>query len=64
MAVALLSRERLSAMPPSCLVLCIGALLAQQTIAHEHHDDKIPEGEGVSPDPIVRLLSIASPRPF
>ena len=24
--------------------------------AHEHHDDKIPEGEGVSPDPIVRRI--------
>ena len=23
--------------------------------AHEHHDDKIPEGEGISPDPIVSL---------
>ena len=21
--------------------------------AHEHHEDNIPEGEGVSPDPIV-----------
>ena len=23
--------------------------------AHEHHDDKIPEGHAISPDPLVRL---------
>lgn len=40
-------------MPSACMVLCATALLARQAIAHEHHEDKIPEGEAVSPDPIV-----------
>lgn len=29
--------------------------LARGSLAHEHHTDSIPEGEAVSPDPIVRL---------
>ena len=24
--------------------------------AHEHHEDNIPEGEGISPDPIVGFV--------
>ncbi|KAL8705018.1 MAG: hypothetical protein Q9201_001863 [Fulgogasparrea decipioides] len=32
--------------------------LVQSVAAHEHHDDKIPEGEGVSPDPIDTTLWI------
>ena len=35
-----------------CIVLYV--FLAGQTIAHEHHDDKIPEGSAISPDPIVQ----------
>ncbi|KAK4984849.1 hypothetical protein LTR66_008365 [Elasticomyces elasticus] len=31
-------------------------LLAEKTSAHEHHDDKIPGGEGLSPDPIDSIL--------
>ena len=30
---------------------------ARGIAAHEHHDDKIPEGGAVSPDPIVSLLA-------
>lgn len=30
-----------------------GGLLVSKVHAHEHHEDNIPEGEGVSPDPIV-----------
>lgn len=29
------------------------ALLARRIEAHEHHGDRIPEGEVISPDPIV-----------
>ena len=36
-----------------CIVLCV--LLAGQTAAHEHHEDKIPEGSVISSDPIVRI---------
>lgn len=36
----------------------LSALFARLAAAHEHHDDKIPEGEGISPDPIVRLLDL------
>ncbi|KAL8722354.1 MAG: hypothetical protein Q9225_001144 [Loekoesia sp. 1 TL-2023] len=35
-----------------------GLTLAYRAAAHEHHDDKIPEGEGVSPDPIDTILWI------
>ncbi len=31
-------------------------LLAGQAAAHEHHNDEIPEGERISPDPIVNPL--------
>ncbi|KAI9661693.1 MAG: hypothetical protein M1821_008931 [Bathelium mastoideum] len=35
----------------------IAALLFVRIVnAHEHHDDKIPEGEGISPDPIDSIL--------
>ncbi|KAL8739323.1 MAG: hypothetical protein Q9181_000054 [Wetmoreana brouardii] len=33
-------------------------ILVQRVAAHEHHDDKIPEGESVSPDPIDTTLWI------
>ncbi|MCJ1310174.1 hypothetical protein MMC25_003835 [Agyrium rufum] len=39
------------------LVLSLAVLVAV-TKAHEHHDDKIPEGEGISPDPIDTTLWI------
>lgn len=29
--------------------------LAARVIAHEHHEDEIPEGEAISADPIVAL---------
>lgn len=29
------------------------ALLVSTAQAHEHHEDKIPEGEAISPDPLV-----------
>ncbi|KAI9714739.1 MAG: hypothetical protein M1820_000028 [Bogoriella megaspora] len=32
------------------------AFLIALARAHEHHDDKIPEGEGVSPDPVDSIL--------
>ena len=32
----------------ACLVLVAGT-----AVAHEHHDDRIPEGEAISVDPIV-----------
>jgi hypothetical protein len=32
-------------------LLCV--YLAGRADAHEHHDDKIPDGQVVSPDPIV-----------
>lgn len=31
------------------------ALLVSTVQAHEHHEDKIPEGEAISPDPLVRF---------
>jgi hypothetical protein len=31
------------------------ALLVSTAQAHEHHADKIPEGEAISPDPLVRF---------
>jgi hypothetical protein len=31
------------------------ALLVSTAQAHEHHEDKIPEGEAISPDPLVCL---------
>lgn len=34
----------------AAVLLCIAAVAT----AHEHHDDKIEEGEGISQDPIVR----------
>lgn len=36
--------------------------LVTRVIAHEHHDDEIPEGEGVSADPIVTLSPFPSPK--
>ena len=53
MPISPLLQRPFFAMPPTCLTLCIAALLVRLTVAHEHHDDKIPEGEAVSPDPIV-----------
>ena len=42
---------------PSVLALTIvGAAFARGATAHEHHGDNIPEGDFVSPDPIVRIL--------
>lgn len=35
------------------LALVVGLALVGKAASHEHHDDKIPEGEAVSPDPIV-----------
>ena len=35
-------------------LLAVG--LIGSAAAHEHHEDNIPEGEGVSPDPIVGLF--------
>ncbi|KAI4213680.1 MAG: hypothetical protein LQ351_003646 [Letrouitia transgressa] len=35
-----------------------GLCLVRTAIAHEHHDDKIPEGAAVSPDPIDSTLWI------
>lgn len=32
----------------------LGAFAATLAKAHEHHDEDIPEGQVVSPDPIVR----------
>lgn len=45
-----------SAIMPSSFtwLLLVCALLFQQVVSHEHHDEKIPEGEAVSPDSIVR----------
>lgn len=40
---------------PALAALLLSAAAAVQ--AHEHHMDNIPEGEGASPDPIVRLAS-------
>ena len=37
-------------------VLC-SIISAGLVAAHEHHEDNIPEGEAVSPDPIVSFLS-------
>ena len=39
----------------STAILLFG-FLAGQAVSHEHHDDKIPEGSVISPDPIVRYL--------
>lgn len=38
------------------LVLACIALLAGQAYSHEHHDDQIPEGSVVSPDPLDSIL--------
>lgn len=40
---------------PRALIVALFFSLAPQVIAHEHHDDEIPEGEVVSADPIVTL---------
>lgn len=37
--------------PVVAVLLCTAAVAT----AHEHHNDKIEEGEGVSADPIVRF---------
>ena len=34
---------------------------ATQVIAHEHHDDEIPEGEAISADPIVAFQPLPPP---
>jgi hypothetical protein len=34
------------------------ALLVSTVQAHEHHEDKIPEGEAISPDPLVSSHSV------
>ena len=34
-------------------VAAVVLLLIRGTNAHEHHEDNIPEGEGISLDPIV-----------
>lgn len=39
-------------------------VLVYRVAAHEHHDDMIPEGEGVSPDPIVCLPNPQSSPPY
>ncbi|KAL8973131.1 MAG: hypothetical protein Q9183_000151 [Haloplaca sp. 2 TL-2023] len=39
--------------PLHFLAAAAALILAYGAVAHEHHDDKIPEGEGVSPDPII-----------
>ncbi|KAL8805891.1 MAG: hypothetical protein Q9182_001672 [Xanthomendoza sp. 2 TL-2023] len=44
--------------PPIQLAAISGFLVIHRAIAHEHHDDKIPEGEAVSPDPIDTTLWI------
>ena len=45
-------------MARSLRVLLVACLTFVQTaLAHEHHDDKIPEGSVVSPDPIVGLTA-------
>ncbi|KAI4260256.1 MAG: hypothetical protein LQ352_000378 [Teloschistes flavicans] len=40
------------------LALIVGLALVQRAASHEHHDDKIPEGEAISPDPIDTTLWI------
>ena len=46
--------------------LNLAALLcfAGYTLAHEHHMDDIPEGEGISADPIVRHYHPTVPTTF
>jgi len=39
-------------------LLCLLSL--RMVAAHEHHDDKIPEGHPISPDPIVKLPALAA----
>ena len=42
-------------------VIATGAVflaLARGSLAHDHHTDNIPEGEGISPDPLVSLLPL------
>ena len=34
-------------------VALLVAVAARTSYAHEHHDDAIPEGEVISPDPLV-----------
>lgn len=36
------------------LAATVLTLLVSTAQAHEHHEDKIPEGEAISPDPLVR----------
>lgn len=47
------------------LAAVAGLTLARGAAAHEHHDDNIPEGEVISPDPIVcyslRKLAYGTP---
>lgn len=35
----------------------IALTLASRANAHEHHEDEIPEGEAISPEPLVRQLA-------
>ena len=45
-----ISSSTMSSFLPTFLIF---ALLVRRSVAHEHHDDKIPEGEAISPDPLV-----------
>lgn len=38
------------------LAAVAGLSLVYRVAAHEHHGDQIPEGEAVSPEPIVQLI--------
>ncbi len=41
-------------------VALLMAATARTAYAHEHHDDAIPEGEAISPDPLVSLKRTTS----
>ena len=66
MIVSILSPQipRITSMSRPTAVVAL-LFLARHVLAHEHHEEDIPEGEGVSAEPIVYypyLLSI-SPSP-
>lgn len=44
--------------PVKCVGLLLCVLLARNSAAHEHHSDKIPEGEAISAEPIVRAVHL------
>jgi len=46
----------------STALLCLLSL--RLAAAHEHHDDQIPDGQAISPDPIVRFPVLASTLTF